>query len=100
MKRIATLLIGMSLMLAVPGSALAASSTCEAYNPQLCSSVGATTTGTSPTGTSPADTTATGTSSSGSTLPFTGLDAVLLVAGGGTLLGTGLIVRRLARSVN
>jgi hypothetical protein len=32
-----------------------------------------------------------------STLPFTGLDVVLLAAGGGTLLGAGLLVRRLSR---
>jgi hypothetical protein len=83
MKRIATLLVGISLMLA-PGSALASSSsTCQAYNPQLCSNVSA------------ADA-----SSTSGTLPFTGLDVVLLAVGGGTLVGAGLVVRRLSRRLN
>ena len=34
------------------------------------------------------------------TLPFTGLDVVLLVAGGGTLLAAGFVVRRLSRRLN
>jgi hypothetical protein len=33
-------------------------------------------------------------------LPFTGLDVVLLVAGGGTLLAAGFVVRRLSRRLN
>lgn len=79
MKRIATLIVGIALM--VPGSALAqSSSTCQAYNPQLC----------------PVTTTTT----TSSTLPFTGLDAILLAAGGGGLLGAGLVVRRLSRRLN
>jgi hypothetical protein len=41
----------------------------------------------------------TGTTSSG-TLPFTGLDVVLLVAGGGTLLAAGFVVRRLSRRLD
>jgi hypothetical protein len=49
-------------------------------------------TGTSPTTTSTAD--------SAGTLPFTGLDVVLLVAGGGTLLAAGFVVRRLSRRLN
>jgi hypothetical protein len=83
MKRIATLVgvVGL-LALAAPGAA-SASSTCQAYSPQLCTSVGNTT------------------ASNGSgTLPFTGLDVVLLVAGGGTLLGAGFVVRRLSRRFN
>jgi hypothetical protein len=88
MKIIVTLIVGMALML--PGSALAAtSSTCQSYNPQLCSVAsnanGATTTTTSTTQ---------------STLPFTGLDVVLLAVGGGSLLGAGLVVRRLSRNTN
>ncbi|MBV9801798.1 MAG: hypothetical protein JO130_01345 [Solirubrobacterales bacterium] len=45
------------------------------------------------------NTTAT-TANSAGTLPFTGLDVVLLVAGGGTLLGAGFVVRRLSRNLN
>jgi hypothetical protein len=37
---------------------------------------------------------------SAGTLPFTGLDIVLLVAGGGTLLGAGFVVRRMSRRLN
>jgi hypothetical protein len=59
----------------------AGSSSCQAYNNQQ---------GCAPT------TVTTGTTSSG-TLPFTGLDVVLLVAGGGTLLAAGFVVRRLSR---
>ena len=79
MRRIVILAVAIALM--VPGTALAqGGSTCQAYNPQLCQSVSSS-------------------SSSGSegTLPFTGLDVALLAAGGGTLLGAGLVVRRLAR---
>ena len=61
----------------------AGSSTCQGYNSQTCGPV----------------TTTTSTTSSG-TLPFTGLDVVLLVAGGGTLLGTGFVIRRLSRRLN
>jgi multisubunit Na+/H+ antiporter MnhB subunit len=35
-----------------------------------------------------------------STLPFTGLDVVLLAAGGGSLLGAGFVVRRLSRNLD
>ncbi len=80
MQRIAILAVAIALM--VPAAALAqSSSTCQAYNPQLCSSVN--------TGSS--------TTSSAGTLPFTGLDVVLLAAGGGTLVGAGFVVRRLSR---
>jgi hypothetical protein len=73
-KRIATLVITLALM--TPATALAqGSSTCQAYNPQTCNAL-------------------TQSTSSGS-LPFTGLDMVLLVVGGGTLLAAGLVVRRL-----
>ncbi len=67
----------------LPATALASgSSTCQSYNPQLCS----------------VNTTAnTNATSAQGTLPFTGLDVVLLAAGGGTLLGAGLVVRRLSR---
>jgi hypothetical protein len=86
MRRIATLVVSIALL--VPGSALAqGSSTCQAYNPQLCA-VSSNTGNTS------------GPTSSSGTLPFTGLDVVLLAAGGGALLGTGLFVRRLSRRLN
>ena len=84
MKRISALvgILGVLVLLA-PGAALA-SSTCQAYNTQLCSSVGS------------------GNNSNGGsgTLPFTGLDVVLLVAGGGTLLAAGFVIRRLSRRLN
>jgi hypothetical protein len=84
MKRIAMLMVGLALMLA-PSTALAQeSSTCQAYNPQLCSV-------SSQTGT---------TSSSEGTLPFTGLDVALLAVGGGGLLACGLVVRRLSRRLD
>jgi hypothetical protein len=60
----------------------AGSSSCQAYNNQQ--------------GCTPVTTT---TTSSG-TLPFTGLDVVLLVAGGGTLLAAGFVVRRLSRRLD
>jgi hypothetical protein len=86
MRRIATLVVAIALL--VPGSALAqGSSTCQAYNPQLCA-VSSSTGGHS------------GPTSSSGTLPFTGLDVVLLAAGGGALLGSGLFVRRLSRRLN
>lgn len=92
MKRI-TALVGVLgvLALAIPSFAVAASSTCQAYGPQTCSSVG---NGNVSTGTA-----STSADSSG-TLPFTGLDVVLLVAGGGMLLGAGFVVRRLSRRLN
>jgi hypothetical protein len=87
MKVIVTLIVGLALML--PGSALAASSTCQSYNPQLCSVASNSATATTTTSTT-----------TQSTLPFTGLDVVLLAAGGGSLLGAGLVVRRLSRNTN
>jgi hypothetical protein len=88
MKRIAILAVGISLM--APGAALASSSsTCQAYNPQLCV-VSSSSSG------SPG---ASAGSASG-TLPFTGLDVVLLAVGGGTLVGAGFVVRRASRRLN
>jgi hypothetical protein len=81
MKRIAALVLTIAVV--IPATALGAgSSTCQAYNAQTCNQ-----------GTTAPATEAT---NSGS-LPFTGLDVVLLVIGGGTLVGTGLVVRVLAR---
>ena len=90
MKRIVMLIVSISLVM-LPSAALASSSTCQSYNAQLCnvaSNTGSRTTGTSPTSTNTA-----------STLPFTGQDVGLLVAGGGALLAAGLIVRRFSRGV-
>lgn len=99
MKRIATLVAAVALV--APGTALA-NSTCQAYNQQLCSSVSSNTaTNGTPSSTSNSGTTSTATTaSSSSTLPFTGLDVVLLAAGGGTLVGAGFVVRRLSRRLN
>ena len=95
MKSIAALVGILGVLAFVLPSAAVASSTCQAYNPQLCSSVGSgNTSNGSGSGTTPASTTSTG------TLPFTGLDVVLLVAGGGTLLAAGFVIRRLSRRLN
>jgi hypothetical protein len=101
MKRISALVgvLGVLALAIAPGAALASSSTCQAYSPQApCSSVGNTNVSTTSPG-STAAVNATNASSTG-TLPFTGLDVVLLVAGGGTLLAAGFVVRRLARRLN
>jgi hypothetical protein len=89
MKRISALVGVVAIVaLAIP-SVAAASSTCQAYGPQTCNSVGSGNVSTSP-----------GSTGSTGTLPFTGLDVVLLVAGGGTLLGAGFLVRRLSRRLS
>jgi hypothetical protein len=86
MKRIAMVIIGLALLL--PSTALASgSSTCQTYNGALCSVASNSAAQTTPT-----------TSTASSTLPFTGLDVVLLAVGGGTLLGAGVVVRRLSRN--
>ncbi len=87
MKRTAALVLVIALML--PATALATgSSTCQAYNRQTCNVLSTT-----------QHRATTGAANSGS-LPFTGLDVVLLLIGGGTLIGTGLVVRALTRRVN
>ena len=92
MKRISALVGAVLALLVLPTGAFASgSSTCQAYSPQTCSSVSS---GSSGTGAGPTSTTSTG------TLPFTGLDVVLLVAGGGVLLSAGFVVRRLSRRLN
>ena len=86
MKRTLALVVGV-VVLMLPGAALAAgrSSTCQAYNPQTCS--------TNANSTTQATTTS-------AQLPFTGLNVDLLVLAGGTLLGAGLVVRRLSRRLD
>lgn len=83
MKRIVMLVVVVAALM-VPAAAFADSSTCQAYNPQLCESSSAGTT----------------TDASEGTLPFTGLDVALLAAGGGTLLAAGFVVRRLSNRPN
>jgi hypothetical protein len=94
MRRIITLAVVIGT-LAVPGAAFASgSSTCQSYNPQLCTVVSnASANNSDVAGT---NTTSTSASSTG-TLPFTGLDIGLLVAGGAVLMGAGLVVRRFSR---
>ena len=95
MKRISALVGVLGVLLLMVPSAALAGSTCQAYSPQTCGSVGNGTVSSGNASTTPA----TNAASTG-TLPFTGLDVVLLVAGGGTLLGAGLVVRRLSRRLN
>jgi len=84
MKRLATLVVGVALVLSIPSTALAASSTCQAYSSQTCTNI--------PTSTGVVSTAKTG------TLPFTGVDVVLLLVGAGLLIGTGFVVRQLSNS--
>lgn len=95
MKRIIALIVGLAL--ALPSAALATSSNCgssgSGYGSQTCQ-VSNNTQSRTPT------TATTGTTVSAGTLPFTGLDLVLLVAGGVTLLGAGLTVRHLSSRVH
>lgn len=80
MKRFCVLVGVLGVLAVMAPSMASANSTCQGYSPQLCGSVTTTT--------------------SSSTLPFTGLDVVLLVVGGGTLLGAGFVVRRLSRRLD
>ena len=82
MKRISALvgvLAVLALALSAPAAMAAGSSSCQAYNNCVPTTV---------------------TTTSSGTLPFTGLDVVLLVAGGGTLLAAGFVVRRLSRRLD
>jgi uncharacterized ferredoxin-like protein len=83
MKRLAVAMIAVAALL-LPGAALASggSSSCQTYNPQTCQALSSTST------------------SRASTLPFTGIDLGLLVAGGAVLIAAGFVVRRLARHVH
>jgi hypothetical protein len=88
MKRIFTAIF-VATMLMFPAASFAdSSSSCLAYNaPSVCNASASRTTSA-----------ATVSSASANSLPFTGLDVALLVAGGVTLLGAGLIVRKLSSS--
>jgi hypothetical protein len=84
MKRLAVAMIVAAALL-LPGAALASgggSSSCQTYNPQTCQALSSIST------------------SRASTLPFTGIDLGLLVAGGAVLIVAGFVVRRLARHVH
>lgn len=87
MKRVLALVIAFALM--APASAFAGgSSTCGSYNtPALCSVTASKTQNTT-------------NATAASTLPFTGLDAILLAVGGATLLGAGAVVRVLSRRMD
>lgn len=67
-------------MLSVPSAAIAASSTCQAYSSQTCT------------------TTIIPTKTTTGTLPFTGMNIGLLLLGAGGLIGAGFGVRRLSSS--
>jgi hypothetical protein len=86
LKRVIALIIALALM--APASAFASGgSSCSSYNsPALCSVSASKTTNTS--------------ANAASTLPFTGLDAILLAAGGATLLGAGAVIRVLSRRMD
>jgi hypothetical protein len=92
MRRIAILAVGIALLL--PSVALGASSTCQAYNRETCTVTTSTIGGPGSSTSGPTGTTASG------TLPFTGVDAVLLAGGGLALLFAGFTVRRLSRRTN
>lgn len=99
MKRIVMVFAAFAVLL-LPSAALADSSpTCQSYSPQLCQVVTNTTASQTQSLVSTGPTTSAASAGSG-TLPFTGLDVVLLTAGGATLLGAGLIVRRMSRGIN
>lgn len=91
MKRIVALVVAVALM--APATALASgSSSCGSYNPSALCSVTSNKDKDSGTGNTAA--------TAASTLPFTGLDAILLAAGGATLLGAGAVVRVLSRRMD
>ncbi len=79
-RRVSLLVAGLLIVasLAIPGQALAqGNSQCQAYNPQV-----------------PCEPPV---QKSSGTLPFTGIDVVLLAAGGAVMLAAGLGIRRLSR---
>jgi hypothetical protein len=85
MKRFATLLVGLALMLAPSAAFAQGTSECQTYGPETCNV---------------ANSNVTSTSAGAKTLPFTGIDVGLLAVVGGGLLGAGFAVRRVARNTN
>jgi hypothetical protein len=85
LRKIATVVACIALIAPATALAQSNSSTCNAYNPQTCN-------------VNTFDGSKNFTNSS--TLPFTGLDVLLLTIGGGTLVGAGLVVRRVSRRIN
>jgi hypothetical protein len=75
MRRFAILLVGLALMV-VPASAVAASSQCQVYGSETCSSIHV----------------------RAGQLPFTGVNASLVVLLGIGLVGAGVVVRRTSRA--
>ncbi len=96
MKRL-TVLLTIAVLALSAASAMASSSTCQTYNTCSTTTQTATTTLSSGSGAEQVQTTPTAATS---TLPFTGMDVALLIAGGVALLGGGLVVRRLSRRSN
>jgi hypothetical protein len=93
LKRFVALVVAVALM--APATALASgSSSCGSYNPSALCSVTANKDKPKDSGTGNTAATA------ASTLPFTGLDAILLAVGGATLLGAGAVVRVLSRRMD
>ncbi len=94
-------IVGLAML--IPSTALANSSSCQAYGGKTCPTSNTTTTAPAPT-TGAATTVAptvsaatTATTTSSGTLPFTGLDLAALLVGASVLLGAGLVVRYLSR---
>jgi hypothetical protein len=85
--------VGVSLSLAVPQFALAQTSNCQGYsNPALCVPHSIFDPGI--VGSETASRSGESTTTSSSSLPFTGLNVLLLVAAGAGVLGTGIVLRR------
>lgn len=83
-RRVSLLVAGLLIVasLAIPAQALAqGNSQCQAYNPQVPCQPPVTV-------------------QNSGTLPFTGIDVVLLASGGGILLLAGLGIRRLSRRLD
>lgn len=99
MKRVATIIVGAALI--SPGTALASgNASCQSYSQQACVAAGNAGSGTTGPGTTGPGSTGSQASTVAGTLPFTGLDIGLLLAGSGTLLGAGFVVRRLSEDVS
>jgi hypothetical protein len=101
MRRFAAVILSFTVLAFVAGlsgAALAAtgSSTCQAYSPQACNTPSVQGVNTTRTLAANAGTGVVNSAAASGSLPFTGLDVALLIAGGCTLVGVGLVVRRIA----